>query len=207
METDCIFPSPSFLSQHPHLSTPSGTMLLEGRLSGGERDKWQRMQRLKRTRAWWITVWSQSHESEHNTANTSVKQEDVFEFYLGHFHMCFEIGYVGVRSRKYSGRRKLPQVQHESLPSQSSVTLVRHQFTSNFIENVKFYYSWAVVFWLCYSTLRVCGYLAEGHYKFLLVWHKWFLTPHNTFRGVNIIRGEQTFNRSCLVEADLYPLS
>lgn len=32
--TDCIFPSLGFLSQEPHLSTPSGMMLLEDRASG-----------------------------------------------------------------------------------------------------------------------------------------------------------------------------
>lgn len=32
--TDCIFPSPGFLSQEPHLSTPSGMMLLEDQVSG-----------------------------------------------------------------------------------------------------------------------------------------------------------------------------
>lgn len=37
METDCVVPSPSSLSQQPHLSNPSGIMLLEARVSGRER--------------------------------------------------------------------------------------------------------------------------------------------------------------------------
>lgn len=142
METDCIFPSPSFLSQHPHLSTPSGTMLLEARLSGGERDKWQRMQRLKCTRAWWITLWSQSHESHHNTANASVKEEEVFKSYLGHFQTCFEVVCFGFRSHKYSGRKKWPEVQHAIFTFRKFLTLVRHLSLVTFVRNVKLYIIW-----------------------------------------------------------------
>lgn len=63
METDCIVPSPNSLSQQPHLSSPSGTMLLEAWVSSRKRDKWVEMQRRKTMRGGWIKVHSQSHES------------------------------------------------------------------------------------------------------------------------------------------------
>lgn len=53
METDCIFPSPSSLSQQAHLSTPSWMMLLEDRVSSRERDKRRKKAEQENTRAGW----------------------------------------------------------------------------------------------------------------------------------------------------------
>lgn len=66
--TDCIVPSPSFLSREPHLSTPGGMALLEERVSGSAGDK--RLEMRRGMRAPQINVSSQSRES-------GIKEENV----------------------------------------------------------------------------------------------------------------------------------
>lgn len=66
--TDCIVPSPSFLSREPHLSAPGGMASLEGRVSGGAGDK--RLEIRIRMRAPQINVQSPNRES-------GIKEENV----------------------------------------------------------------------------------------------------------------------------------
>lgn len=84
----------------------------------------------------------------HNTVIASVKEEKVLESYLGHFHMCFEIGNIGFR-------KNMPQVQHAIFISRKFRDLGQTSAYINFILNVKFYYGCGILMVLfCLESLR-----------------------------------------------------
>lgn len=89
------------------------------------------------------------------------------------------------------GEKTCHRSNTQSLPSESSVTLVRHQFTSNFIRNVKFYYGHGILIVL--FCLEIMQAFTRGSLQIPVSLTQMISdSTDNTFRGVNSIRGEQT---------------
>lgn len=82
-----------------------------------------------------------------NRAKASVKEKDVFQLHLGHFHMCFETGYTGFKSYIFGEMKIVTGAKFLDLG----------QFRSNFIRNVKFNYG---------CGLLIMSFCLEGMWTF-----------------------------------------